>query len=171
MEIRRDKWKRLLFLNQKNNLLKVLNIFNMIDSKVVQGSTAPHFKLSISLSPQTEEERCEMHKIHYASVVGSIIYAMICTRPGLAYAVSLVGRFMATSDKEHWQGMKWILRYVKGTLDLGLCFDGIKTRDEMVRGYTDPDFAVSVDTKRSLTSYVFTLYGTAINWKSILQHV
>lgn len=77
----------------------------MAYSNLVQGPIASHFKLSMNQSPQTEEEKNEKQRIPYASDVG--MYAMICIRPDLAYAVSLVSRFMSTPGKEYWQAMKW----------------------------------------------------------------
>ena len=56
----------------------------------------------------------------YSNVVGSLMYVMIGTRPNIAYGVSLVSRFMSSPSKEHWKSVKWILRYLKGTLDKGL---------------------------------------------------
>ncbi|MCI88659.1 vacuolar protein sorting-associated protein 33, partial [Trifolium medium] len=54
-----------------------------------------------------------MSHIPYASVVGSLMYVMVCTRPDLAYAVSMVSRYMHNPDKNHWSAVKWIFRYLK----------------------------------------------------------
>ena len=74
-----------------------------------------HFKLSKEESPSTKEERAEMKKVPYASAIGSIMYAMVCTRPDIAQAVGVVSRFMDDPSKQHWEAVKWILRYLKGT--------------------------------------------------------
>ena len=63
-----------------------------------------------------------MSKILYASAVGSLMYAMVCTRPDIAYSVGVVSRFLANPGKQHWQEVKWILRYLKGTSHYCLCF-------------------------------------------------
>nr|GEV40152.1 retrovirus-related Pol polyprotein from transposon TNT 1-94 [Tanacetum cinerariifolium] len=55
-----------------------------------------------------------MKTVPYSSVVGSLMYAMVCTRPDLAHAVSVVSSFMANPGKAHWKTVKWILRYLKG---------------------------------------------------------
>ncbi|CAL9023449.1 unnamed protein product [Prunus brigantina] len=55
-----------------------------------------------------------MAQIPYASVVGSLMYAMVCTRPDISQAVSIVGRYMHNPGKGHWQAVKWILRYIPG---------------------------------------------------------
>ena len=89
--------------------------FNMSEAKPV-GSTLPtNCKLSGKLSPKTKAKKAEMMKIPYASTVGSLMYAMVCTRPDIGYAIGVVSRFMSNPGKEHWNAVKWILRYLKGT--------------------------------------------------------
>lgn len=67
--------------------------------KSVSTPIAQHFRLFVSQSPKTDEERKFMSKIPYASMVGSIMYAMVCSRPDLTFAVSLVSRFMGNHGK------------------------------------------------------------------------
>ena len=107
-----------------------------------------------------------MSHVPYSSAVGSLMYAMVCTRPDIAYAVSVVSRYMANPGKQHWQAVKWILRYLRGTTNTCLEFGGSK---EGVNGYVDADFAGDLDRRRSTTGYVFTLGDTSISWKSVLQ--
>nr|GEX02267.1 retrotransposon protein, putative, Ty1-copia subclass [Tanacetum cinerariifolium] len=64
-----------------------------------------------------------MKTVPYSSAVGSIMYAMVCTRPDLAHAVSVVSMFMANPGKAHWKAVKWILRYLKGALNIYLVYD------------------------------------------------
>ncbi len=64
--------------------------------------------------------------------------------------------------------MKWILRYLKGTIDVGLTFDRAKMIDSVV-GYVDLDFVGDLDKRISLTGYLFTLSESAISWKATLQ--
>ena len=60
-----------------------------------------------------------MSNVPYSSAVGSLTYAIVCTRPDLSHAVSVVSRYMHNPGKDHWEAVKWILRYVKGTVDKG----------------------------------------------------
>ena len=57
-----------------------------------------------------------MSNVPYSSTVGSLMYAMICTRPDLSHTVSVVSRYMHNPGKDHWEAVKWILRYVKGSI-------------------------------------------------------
>ena len=65
-----------------------------------------------------------MSKEPYASVIGSLMYAMMCTRPNIAHAVGVVSRYMSKPGKQHWEVVKWILRYLRGSIDTCLCFTG-----------------------------------------------
>ncbi|KAG8474805.1 hypothetical protein CXB51_031510 [Gossypium anomalum] len=107
-----------------------------------------------------------MSHVPYSSAVGSLMYAMVCSRPDLSYAVSAVSRYMANPGKEHWKAVQWILRYLRGTTDVCLQFG--RTEDGVI-GYVDADFAGDLDRRRSLTGYVFTIGGCAISWKATLQ--
>ena len=113
-----------------------------------------------------------MDKIPYSNIVGSIMYTMICTRPDLSHAISVASRFMANPGMEHWQALKWILIYMKGTREYGIMFKRCKERDkEPLVGFCDSDYAVSIDTRKSQTWYVFCLFGSVVCWKSCLQSV
>ena len=63
-----------------------------------------------------------MAKVPYASAIGSFMYAMVCTRPDIVYAVGIVSRYMSNLGKQHWEAVKWILRYLRRTADSALCF-------------------------------------------------
>ncbi|MBE2321339.1 hypothetical protein DVA67_035820, partial [Solirubrobacter sp. CPCC 204708] len=90
MRISRDKQKGTLQLSQADYISRVLKRFNMNDAKVVSTPLASHFRLSKDQSPQTEEERNFMAKVPYASAIGSLMYAMVCTRPDIGQAVGAV---------------------------------------------------------------------------------
>ena len=86
----------------------------MYNAKLVYAPLAAHFKLSSCQSPTTDEEIEKMVKTPYVGDVGSIMYTMLCTRPDVAHAISMVSHFMANLGKEHWKAVKWTLRYLKG---------------------------------------------------------
>jgi ATP-binding cassette subfamily B (MDR/TAP) protein 1 len=94
------------------------------------------------------------------------MYAMVCTRPDIAHAVGVVSRFASNPGKQHWEAVKWILRYLRGTAEVPVWFG---RADLVVRGYVDADFAGDHDTRRSTTGYVYTLGSTAVSWVSRLQ--
>ncbi|KAH9660266.1 hypothetical protein KPL70_024153 [Citrus sinensis] len=171
MEIRRNRGKGKLFLSQEKYLRKVLEVFEMDNAKPVQLPLASHFRLCNLQCPQTEAEKQDMANIPYANAVGCLMYAMVLTRPDIAHAVSVVSRYMAQPGKEHWKAVKWILRYLHGTVKCGLTFGQAKEEDDGLRGYVDSDYAGDLDRRRSLTGYIFMLNGCTINWKATLQSV
>src|ERR1044072_7598891 len=158
MEIRRDRSAKKLWLSQKSYVEDVLKRFDMSRSKPISTPLANHFKLSLEQSPKTEAEQQAMSKIPYVSAVGCLMYAMVCTRPDLAQAVSQVCKFMSKPGKKHWEAIKWILRYLRGTSDRGIMFSREQTVPSVV-GYVDSDYAGDLDDRRSTTGYVFTLAG------------
>ena len=170
MEITRDRSTDALWLSQENYVLKVLERFNMTEARPVTTPLAGHFRLSSEQCPQSPGEEDEMSRVPYASAVGSLMYAMVCTRPDLAFAVSSVSRFMSNPGKQHWEAAKWIFRYLRGTAKLGLEFRK-REREEsrMLQGYVDADFGGDLDKRRSTTGYVFTLAEYVISWKAELQ--
>ncbi|KAL5740548.1 hypothetical protein ACOSQ2_029728 [Xanthoceras sorbifolium] len=102
MEIRRDKAAGKLYLTQKSFVEKVLERFGMKNAKPVSTPLAAHFKLSAAMSPQLDNDIEYMSHVPYSSAVGSLMYAMVCTRPDIAHAVSVVSRYMSNPGKEHW---------------------------------------------------------------------
>ena len=109
-----------------------------------------------------------MSKVHYTSAIGSLMYAMVYTRPDIVHAVGVVSRFMSRPGKQHWEAAKWILRYLKGSSDTCLCFTGASLK---LQGYVDVDFAGDIDSRKSTTGFDFTLGGTTISWASNLQKI
>jgi len=74
-------------------------------------------RLNLNQSPRNDFEREQMKNIPYASVVGSLMYAQVCTRPDIAYAVGMLGRYHSNSGIDHWKVAKKVLRYLQGTKD------------------------------------------------------
>ena len=84
----------------------------------------PNLKLDKKLCPKTDQEIAQMSLVPYASAIGSIMYAMLCARPDVAYALSVTSRFQSNPGEEHWVAVKNILKYLKRTKDLFLVFGG-----------------------------------------------
>ena len=130
-------------------------------------------RLSVEQCPKTQEEEEDMSRVPYASAVGSLMYAMVCTRPDIAHAVGVLSRFMSKPRKEHWTTMKCVFRYLRGTSDYGLCYQGRPGLDRVldIHGFVDADWARDLDQRRSTSGYVFNLFGGAVSWMSKKQSV
>ena len=107
-----------------------------------------------------------MSRVPYASAVGSLMYAMLCTRPDIFYAVGIVSRFQSNPGFDHWVAVKHILKYLRRTRNYMLVYS---SQDLIPIGYTDSDFQSDKDTHKSTSGSVFTLGGGAIVWRSTKQ--
>ena len=168
IRITRDCSRRLLFLSQKEYIDRVLERFHMEVGKAISTPLPPYAKLSHDDCPQTDVETAEMSRIPYASAVGSLMYAMVATRPDLAHSVGVVSRYMSNPSKQHWDAVRNILRYLRGTSELSLCYG---EQDMSVRGYADSDYAGSVDSRKSTGGYLFCFNGAPLTWQSKRQSV
>ena len=88
------------------------------------------------------------------------MYAMLCTRPDICYAVGLVSRYQNNPGPYHWKVVEQILRYIRGTMDLAFCYHG---GDLKLRRYIDADQASNKDECKSTSDYAFTLGGGMIS--------
>ncbi|PKI48808.1 hypothetical protein CRG98_030805 [Punica granatum] len=115
--------------------------------------------LSKAQSPSTQEERDRMSRIPYASTIGSIMYAMLCTRLDISYALSMTSRYQSNPGERHWIAAKNILKYLRRTNEMFLVYGG--KEELVVRGYTDASFQSDKNDSRSQSGYVFCLNGGA----------
>ena len=112
-----------------------------------------------------------MTKIPYFNVVWSLVYVMVLTRLDISHAVSVVSRCMTNPGVNHWRAVKWIMRYLRRTIEYGLVYGGLNKRENVLVGYVDSDFAGDLDKRRSQTSYLFSLDGCIVSWKATLQSI
>ncbi|KAL3497598.1 hypothetical protein ACH5RR_040330 [Cinchona calisaya] len=163
MKIYRDRSKRLLGLTQLTYIDKMLKRFSMDQSNKGYLPMSHGVYLSKDMCPKTDVERDSMKRIPYASAIGSIIYAMLYTRPDVSYALSVTSRFQSKPGSGHWMTVKNILKYLRKTKDIFLIHGGQKLT---VYGYTDASFQSDKDDRKSRSGYLFTLNGGALSWKS-----
>ena len=129
---------------------------------------ATHLKLSTELCPSDDKEKEEMSMIPYASAVSSLMYAMVCTQPNIAYSMGLVSRFLTNPGKQHWQVVKWLLRYLKCSSNYCLCFGHNET---VLEEFIDADMARDMDTRNSTTAYLYIFVGAIVSWVSRLHRI
>ena len=110
-----------------------------------------------------------MAKIPYRSMVGSLMYVALCTRPDQSMAVSAFSRYCQNPQPEHWEAGKRVLRYLKGSAGEGLSYSS--GEDVAVSGYSDASYGSDEESKRWRSGYVFMSAGAAVSWGSILQDV
>ncbi|XP_040951570.1 uncharacterized mitochondrial protein AtMg00810-like [Gossypium hirsutum] len=149
-----------ILLKQKTFALKVLAKFSMENCKPMSTPMAIGMKLS---SQEEHESVCETD---YRSLIGCLLY-LTATRPDILFAVSMLSRFMHCCNQQHYKAGKRVLRYIKGTLNHGICFKRVK--ELKLIGYTDSDWAGSKDDMKSTSGYAFTPGSAMICWSSRKQ--
>ncbi|GJR85744.1 putative RNA-directed DNA polymerase [Tanacetum coccineum] len=147
IKIYRDRTKRLIGLSQDTYLDKILKRFRMENSKKENLPLHHGIKISKDLCLKTNDELDKMSRVPYASAIGSIMYAMTCTRPDVSFALSMVSRHQQNPGEGHWTAVKNILRYLRNTKDMFLVYGGEK--ELRVTGYCDAGWQTDKDDSRS----------------------
>ena len=122
IKIHRERSRDILGLSQETYINKVLERFNM---KICSPNVAPILKgdrFKLNHCPKNDFEREHMKNIPYASVVGSLMYAWVCTRPDIAFVVRVLGRYQSNPGLDHWRATKKVMRYLQGTKDYMLMY-------------------------------------------------
>jgi hypothetical protein len=167
IQIHRDRSQGTLGLSQRSYIDKVLKRFCMQDCKPGDTPISKGDKFSLNQCPKGNLEIQEMQKIPYASVVGSLMYAQVCTRPDIAYIVGVLGRYLSNPGMDHWKAAKRVLRYLKRTRDYMLTYRRSESLE--IIGYSDSDFAGCQDSRKSTSGYIYLLAGGAVSWRSAKQ--
>ncbi|GJV55792.1 hypothetical protein Tco_1456797, partial [Tanacetum coccineum] len=128
-------------------------------------------KLSKSDGASTPAEKRHMSNVPYASVVGSIMYLVRCTRPDVTFAQNITIRFQQNFGELHWTIVKNILKCLRNTKDMFLVYRGDMKQELRVSCYTDVGYLTDADDLRSQTGYVFVLNRGVVDWKSIKQSI
>ncbi|CAM8928612.1 unnamed protein product [Rhodiola kirilowii] len=170
INIVRDRPKKMMYLSQADYIDKVLKKFSMDGSKPAVIPLGGHLTLSKEDCPKDEAARKKMNLILYDVAVESVMYCMLCTRPDLAFGISVLSRFMSDPGESHWVAMKFLLKYLNDTKNLGLVFANYGNKSELF-GYVDSDYASNRDNRKSTTGLFFTWRGNCISWKFQLQSV
>ena len=127
---------------------------------------------NIKLEPREPEEGNRSN--NYASLIGSLMYAAVATRPDIAFAVNRLASFTANPTMCHWTAAKHVLRYLKGTKNIGITYSKPEssnmTSQNNFAGYSDASFANNYD-HTSVSGYVYTSARGAILWGSRKQNV
>ena len=163
MAIKRNRRLRTRSISQAKYLEGVLKRFEMENCKPVSTPLEQGRKF-VPLS----ENDYPVDTQAYQMAIGCLTYAATVSRPDLAAAVGVLSKFMSKPGKEHWQGVKRVLRYIQGTLKYGLMFSADGANPTLT-GYSDADWGGDASTRRSTTGYVFQIQGNTVSWCSKRQ--
>lgn len=160
--IRITREKNAVALDQEAYIESVLARFNMENSKPVSTPMNPGVKLTKDMAPQTADEAEKMKKVPYQEAVGSLMYLAQCTRPDVLFAVNQLSRFNTNPGPKHWNAVRHLLRYLRGTSKLKLRYT--KHGESELQGYSDASWASDLDDRKSTSGYIFMLQDGAVSW-------
>jgi hypothetical protein len=157
-----------ILVHQAKYTENLLKKFNMNDCHPL---STPMVVRSLDINkdpyrPREENEDVLGPEVPYLSAIGAILYLAQCTRPDISFSVNLLARYSSAPTRRHWNGVKHIFRYLKGTIDLGLYYSC--ERANLV-GYADSGYLSDPHKGRSQTGYIFLNSNAAISWKSTKQ--
>jgi transposase InsO family protein len=163
IKVERDRVKKTISLSQRQYIINMANRFNISESSNVNTPMDPSFHSKLHDGDHVD--------VPYSEAIGSLIYAMLGTRPDIAFSVGYLCRFMSRPTMEHWMALRRVLSYLITTKDLTLQYGPIDHGGiNDIVGYSDADFASNPQDRKSTTGYLITYYNGAISWISKRQH-
>ena len=172
ISIVKDHRRGSMYLHQKQYIKNMLQKFGLQDAKEVSTPSDHNQRLV-----KDDGVSKSVDKAEYQSLVGSLLYAAIATRPDISYSVGVVARYCANPNQSHLTAAKRVLRYLKGTMSYGLVFNNRQGARESISnqslpiGYCDADWASDSDDRKSISGNLFVYGGAAISWLSKKQHI
>ncbi|UYV75442.1 hypothetical protein LAZ67_13000282, partial [Cordylochernes scorpioides] len=151
-------------IDQERYIEELLAKYRMKEAKPISTPMDSNSKLTKISSIESENE--PVKKVEYQSLIGSLIYLSVSTRPDIAYAVSALGQFSNDPRRQHWNAAKRVLRYLKGTSCLRITY---RKSNEALHGYADADWGGNLVDRKSHTGIVYFLARGPIAWESKKQ--
>jgi hypothetical protein len=166
IEITRERSSRSIILSQRNYIDTLLRRFKLENASTVSTPMVPGQTLLKRDGPSDK-----VASGLYAIAIGSLLYAAMCTRPDIAFAIQSLSQFTSNPGPEHWTAVKRVLRYLKGTRDYALTYTGQDDEGKPIKviGYTDADWGSNPVDRKSISGYSYMLGGAAISWSSKKQ--
>ena len=172
--IKRDRSRKLIFINQEQYAEKVLKTYGFENARPVKTPMETNTTCQFSDRPTTDEDVAAMSHVPYRQVVGSLMYLMVGTRPDLATVIRETSQHLTNPGKKHWDVLKRTLCYLRGTTTHGIRLGGehglsMLQKGNMLSASVDASYAQS-ENRRSVTGYVTFLFGNSpISWRSQKQ--
>jgi hypothetical protein len=166
--IQRERKSRIITLSQERYIQDMLVEYKMDKSKAQSIPADVSRPLNKSMSPTTDKGKKEMLDCPYRSLVGALLYLANTTRLDIAFQVGALARFGSNPGEQHWIAAKKVLRYLKGSMDVVLTYGPGTVKLE---GFNDADYDGDVDSRRSMTGYLFRCCpkSSPISWRAKLQ--
>ncbi|KAJ9535587.1 hypothetical protein OSB04_un001276 [Centaurea solstitialis] len=146
-------------VSQSHYIEKILKKFNFENCSPVSTPIDPNLKL-------LPNKGAPVSQLEYSRAIGCLMYAMISTRPDIAFAVGKLSRYTSNPSSHHWQALNRVFKYLKGTMSYGLTYSGYPS---VIEGYSDASWITNLEDHSSTSGWVFLLGGGAISWASKKQ--
>ena len=176
LEIDRNDQDKSITIKQHRFIERILLKFGFANANPTTTPTNPSIKLSAVMSDDIDDAITDhvVTNVPYREAVGSLMYLMIGSRPDLAFAVSNVSRYMEKPTLQHWNAVKHIFRYIRGTsntyIKYGFQSDSTTSLDtNSIISYCDADWAGDPDSCKSTTGFITFFNRAPISWNSRLQ--
>jgi hypothetical protein len=167
IEVKRIREQRKILLSQRSYIDSILRRYGFDDLTPISTPMDPNVRLTSAQSPTTTDDIAKMRDVPYHEAIGSLMYASLGTRPDISFAVQTLSRFVVNPGMLHWEAVKRVFRYLKGTRELWLSYGGIKKELE---GYADADGSMMED-RRAISGYAFIINGGAVSWSTKKQEI
>ena len=167
IEVRRNREQRTIHFSQRSYITSILRRFNLDELKPLSTPMQPGLLLSMCQTPKTTAEWAQMRDIPYREAIGSLMYAALGTRPDIAFAVQALSRYSTKFGPVHWNAVKRVFSYLKGTKELWLTYG--RTQTELM-GYADADGSTAED-RHAVSGYAFIVNGGAVSWSAKRQSI
>jgi hypothetical protein len=152
-----------VIITQRKYITDLLEKYGMQECK---SSSTPMAEKLLQKAP--EDWKCGEKELHrYQKLIGEVMHLMVKTRPDIAYAVSRLAQFMSNPTEEHWTALKRMLRYLRGTIDYGIKYDGSK--GATMEAWTDSSWGEDPDDAKSTNGYLIVMAGAPVGWKTAKQ--
>jgi hypothetical protein len=168
MEIIRDRAHRTIALSQAAYTREMLRTHTMVAANAADTPVQPNVRLAPPAEGFTADPTATRN---YQAAVGALMFAAICTRPDISFAVGQLSQYASNPDRSHFSALTQVFRYLRGTIEYRLCYKGTGRVQDIptLVGYSDADWAGDIGQRRSTTGYTFLLCGAAVSWQSKRQ--
>jgi len=160
-----------VFLDQSKYIRELLERFGMQDSSPEPTPLAPNQHLNSDDCCDQYDPEMRQRIQTYQSLISALLWLSTATRPNIAYATNQLALYLTNPGHSHFVAAKRVLRYLKGTQELGLRYSRSEFNGNVLTAYCDSDFAGDPDDRRSVTGYIMFLNGGPVVWSSKRQPI
>lgn len=168
IEIDQNQASGIIKIHQATYVRRLIERFKMEEAKGISIPVDPNVKLSRRMNPSNDEERKSMLKVPYSELIGSLQFLANVTRFDIAFGVNMLSRFLQDPGPEYWKAAKRVLKYLKGTSNEGISYNGIISKLTCIC-FSDANFAGDENERRFTSGYIATINGAPMAWASRRQ--